>query len=267
MRNITFMTYCDGVVVYKDFESSLIKEMQQLGYTTEEIQEIMKELTLVAVETMQDTSTCLATSFQLVDTQDAEIWELGTKALMDGLEKQNTSHDFIKTGNHNGIYYYKVSGRHSIKAFFDDANLANSIISIIISQSLTRSLVDESAFSFESIQKLINSIIKHHNIGYSAQEILSDVDSSIYYPGARILTDYECDNLDAIDELSRKANTLENDNRIVNAQLERERNTNAKLMAALNEHLSEIDRLTILKAIGWQLHQEDLEKLIQAKKQ
>ena len=33
-----------------------------------------------------------------------------------------------------------------------------------------------------------------------------------------------------------------------------------------NYLLSEIDRLTILKAIGWQLRQEDLEKLIQAKK-
>lgn len=267
MRNITFMTYCDGVQVYKDFEVSLIKELQKLGYSNEEIKEIMQEVVLVAVETMQDTSVCLATSFQLVDTQDKEIWELGTKALIDGLEKQNTNHDFIRTGNHHGIYYYNGSGNHSIKAFFEYGNLANSIISIIVSQSLTRSINHNNDFSFETVQKMINSIIKHHNLGYTPQEILSDVDSSLDYLGARRLSDFECEHLDIIDELSRKANTLENDNRVIKSQLATERKNNDKLMKAINENLSEIERLTILRAIGWQLNSEDLEKLVQAKKQ
>lgn len=267
MRNITFMTYCDGVRIYKDFEISLVKSLQELKYSNDEIKEIMQELVLVAVETMQDTSTCLATSFQLVDTQDTEIWELGTKALIDGLEKQNTNHDFIRTGNHHGIYYYNGSGSHSIKAFFQTGNLANSIISIIVSQSLTRSIKHNNEFSFESVQKMINSIIKHHNLGYTPQEILSDVDSNLDYPGARVLSDFECEHLDIIDELSKKANTLENDNRVTKSQLAIERKNNDKLMRAINENLSEIDRLTILRAIGWQLNSEDLEKLVQAKKQ
>ena len=38
-------------------------------------------------------------------------------------------------------------------------------------------------------------------------------------------------------------------------------------MRAINENLSEIDRLTILRTIGWQLNSEDLEKLVQLKKQ
>lgn len=267
MRNITFMTYCDGIHVYKDFEVSLVKELQKLGYTNDEIKEIFKELSLIAVETMQDTSTCLATSFQLVDTQDTEIWEIGTKTLIDGLEKQNTNHDFIRTGIHNGIYYYNGNGNHSIKAFFENGNLANSVISIIVSQSLTRSIDKSTEFSFELIQKVINSMIKHYNLGYSSQAILNDIDSCINYPGARILSDFECDNLDIIDELSRKANTLENDNRVTKSQLANEKLQNSKLMKAINDNLSEIDRLTILRAIGWQLHEEDLEKLVQAKKQ
>lgn len=267
MRNITFMTYCDGVQLYKDFEISLTKCLQQLEYTSAEIKEIMQELVLVAVETMQDISLCLATSFQLVDTQDKEIWELGTKALIDGLEKQNTNHDFIRIGNHHGIYYYNGSGRHSIKEFFEFNNLANSIISTIVSQSLTRSIKHSNEFSFEFIQKMINSIIKHYNLGYTPQEILNDIDSNLDYPGARVLSDFECEHLDIIDELSRKVNTLENDNRIVKSQLATEKKNNDKLMKAINEHLSDIDRLTILRAIGWQLNSQDLEKLVQLKKQ
>lgn len=267
MRNITIMTYCDGIHVYKDFEVSLVKELQKIGYTNTEIQELFKELSLIAVETMQDTASVLATSFQLVDTQDTEIWELGTKALIEGLEKQNTNHDFIRIGNHNGIYYYNGTGNHSIKAYFNENNLANSIISVIVSQSLSRSIDKNREFSFEAIQKIINTIIKHHNLGYTPQEILTNVDSSLYYPGARVLSDFECDNLDVIDELARKANNLENDNRVTKSQLATERQNNNKLMKAINENLSKIDRLTILKAIGWQLHEEELEELVKAKKQ
>ena len=92
-------------------------------------------------------------------------------------------------------------------------------------------------------------------------------DSNLDYPGARVLSDFECEHLDIIDDLSRKVNTLENDNRVTKSQLAIERKNNDKLMRAINENLSEIDRLTILRAIGWQLNSEDLEKLVQAKKQ
>ena len=62
-------------------------------------------------------------------------------------------------------------------------------------------------------------------------------------------------------------NLVENDNRVTKSQLANEKLQNSKLMKAINDNLSEIDRLTILRAIGWQLHEEDLEKLVQAKKQ
>lgn len=269
MRNITFMTYCNGTLTYFDFENKLISMMQELGYSNAEIKSIIKELAVVSVLTMQDTSKCLATSFQLVDVNDPEIYEEATPSLIDGLAKQNTNHDFIQTGNNNGIYYFNGSGKHSIKAFFEDDYLPHAMISAIVSQCLTRSIDKHHEFSFDNMQEMIQSIINHHNVGYTPDEIMKDLDEQIDYPGARKLTSYECEYLDIIDELSKKANNFENDNRLLRQANERQRENYDKLENAIRSTVSEIDYIRIFRQIGYQFSSEDLKKLedfVQAKK-
>ena len=238
MRNITIMTYCDGTLEYLALEEKLINMMQELGYSTSEIKSIIKELALVSVLTMRDTSKCLATSFQLVDVKDTEIYEEATPSLIDSLERQSTNHDFIKTGNNNGIYYFNGSGHHSIKAFFDDDYLPHAMIAAIVSQCLTRSIDKHHEFSFDNMQEMIESIINHYSVGYTANEILADLDDQIDYPGAHKLSDYECEYLNVIDSVCRKANNSENDNRLLRSTSTRQRENYDKLEEAIKSTVS-----------------------------
>lgn len=264
MRNITIMTYCDGTFAYLDLENKLINMMQELGYSETEIKTILNELALVSVLTMIDTSKCLATSFQLVDVNDNEIYEEATPSLIDSLERQYTSHDFIQTGDNNGIYYFDGSGKHSIKAFFDDDYLPHVMISAIISQCLTRSIDKHHEFSFDNMVEMINSIINHHKVGYTPNEIMADLDDQIIYPGARKLSNYECEYLDIIDELSRKANNLDNDNRLLHQANKKQRENYDKLEVAVRNTVSEVDYIRIFRQVGYQFSSEDLQKLEKA---
>lgn len=49
IRNINFITYCDGAKIYKRIEEILEKRMPELRYTTEEIDLILSQISLAAV--------------------------------------------------------------------------------------------------------------------------------------------------------------------------------------------------------------------------
>lgn len=265
MRNITIMSYCDGTIVYSNFESRLVSLMQELGYTDREITEILSELALIGVLTMRDTSKCLATTFQIVDVNDSEIFDEATPKLINSLDRQQTNHDFIQIGNNNGMYYFKGSGEHSIKTFFKNDYLPHAMMSAIVSQCLTRSIDSNHDFNFSNMQRMINSIINHHNVGFTPDEILYDLDAQINYPDARKLSDAECELLDTIDELSRKANNFENDNHVLKSANTTQNEKYKKLEEAVKSTVSETDYMIILQKIGYQFSQEELKKLEETK--
>ena len=53
------------------------------------------------------------------------------------------------------------------------------MISAIVSQCLTRSIDKHHEFSFDNMQEMIQSIINHHNVGYTPDEIMKDLDEQI----------------------------------------------------------------------------------------
>lgn len=49
MRNITFVTYCNGALVFKKIENKLEQKMSSLGYTSSEIGLILSQICLAAI--------------------------------------------------------------------------------------------------------------------------------------------------------------------------------------------------------------------------
>lgn len=261
MHNLTIMTYCDGILEYFVLEETLTNLMQEIGYTSLEIKEILQELTIIGVLTMRDMANCLATSFQIVDVNDNEIFDEATPSLIESLQKQETNHDFIKTSDNSGIYYFNGNGEHSIKSLFKDNYLPHALIVAIVSQSLTRSIDKRHEFSFDNMQEMIASIINHYQVGYAPNEILKDLDEQIYYPGSRKLSNFECEYLDIIDELSRKTKNYENDIKILKSHKARLEESYQRLESATKSTVSELEYMLILQKTGYQFSQEDLDKI------
>lgn len=261
MHNLTIMTYCDGILEYFVLEETLTNLMQEIGYTSLEIKEILQELTIIGVLTMRDMANCLATSFQIVDVNDNEIFDEATPSLIESLQKQETNHDFIKTSDNSGIYYFNGNGEHSIKSLFKDNYLPHALIVAIVSQSLTRSIDKRHEFSFDNMQEMIASIINHYQVGYAPNEILKDLDEQIYYPGSRKLSNFECEYLDIIDELSRKTKNYENDIKILKSHKARLEESYQRLEIATKSTVSELEYMLILQKTGYQFSQEDLDKI------
>lgn len=261
MHNLTIMTYCDGILEYFALEETLTNLMQEIGYTSLEIKEILQELTIIGVLTMRDMANCLATSFQIVDVNDNEIFDEATPSLIESLQKQETNHDFIKTSDNSGIYYFNGNGEHSIKSLFKDNYLPHALIVAIVSQSLTRSIDKRHEFSFDNMQEMIASIINHYQVGYTPNEILKDLDEQIYYPGSRKLSNFECEYLDIIDELSKKTKNYENDIKILKSHKARLEECYQRLESATKSTVSEMEYMLILQKTGYQFSQEDLDKI------
>lgn len=261
MHNLTIMTYCDGILEYFALEETLTNLMQEIGYTSLEIKEILQELTIIGVLTMRDMANCLATSFQIVDVNDNEIFDEATPSLIESLQKQETDHDFIKTSDNSGIYYFNGNSEHSIKSLFKDNYLPHALIVAIVSQSLTRSIDKRHEFSFDNMQEMIASIINHYQVGYTPNEILKDLDEQIYYPGSRKLSNFECEYLDIIDELSKKTKNYENDIKILKSHKARLEESYQRLESATKSTVSELEYMLILQKTGYQFSQEDLDKI------
>lgn len=67
------MTYCDGTEMYCKVENRIIQKLLSDGYLQKDIDDIISQISLVAIGTMVDTTILRANTVTFIDVNDTEI--------------------------------------------------------------------------------------------------------------------------------------------------------------------------------------------------
>lgn len=168
MRNITFVTYCNGAIVFKKIEDKLTNKMQELGYTQSEISLILSQI-------------CIAAISGLV------IKKKGTKALAitfgdvldSDFEKNKNIFNDNENIKENGYIQYQDSigfgiigdGDHSFKKHMTENPVLSEKIKIFLNTSLDNAIYNKNEeiiepITYEKIEDAFNysNNIKHKSL-------------------------------------------------------------------------------------------------------
>lgn len=185
-RNINIMTYCDGTITYEGIEEYLTERLEKDGYSSEDINDILSQICVVALETMANTDSLKATTVKLVDVNDNEISTEETDKYIQSLEssKRNSLFGYL-TRKNNLLYIYNGNGRHSLKEFFSNKNFAKPVLCGVISKILELSIQNSQSDGLVSITPymIFEMIKKYSNESKSIPELLDELDKEISYGG------------------------------------------------------------------------------------
>ena len=123
VRNVNFLTYCDGIQIYKKIENLLSHKMQYLGYTTEEIKQILSQICLAAVSTDKTKDSIYATTIMFNDKNDSSI---------NGNLKEEESNNLFVLIDGFINFVIDADGKHDFNKYMkDDFNISSAIKSFL----------------------------------------------------------------------------------------------------------------------------------------
>lgn len=211
-RNINILTYCDGTRTYSDAEKLLQERMKGLGYSKEEQQEILSQISLTSLASIEDTSKLCATSLNIIDVNDQELNTPFLEKLKAILLKNNTKEQIATYHDGSAIFFYEKDGYHSLKNFLQNNNPMKLAASINVVSSLQNSLINKTRDELLPLQlkKQQEKIRNLSNIDKkTVEDKLEDFDKSIDYPSAKRYSSSELTLFSEIDTLCREKINLE----------------------------------------------------------
>jgi len=130
MRNINFMSYCNGVNVIKDIEEILRNRMTELGYTIEQINEIIAQMCVCAISTDKLYGNEAATYISVRDINDKELANYSERAKEQ--VKQDGGIGIYQINDNEVMYLVDGNGKHSLDKYVqDDTSLSIGIASVL----------------------------------------------------------------------------------------------------------------------------------------
>jgi len=158
MRNITFVTYCNGTIVFKKIEDKLDKKMKELGYTKSEISLILSQICLAAISGLvikKKGTNALAITFG--DVLDSDF------------EKNKDIFNNNEAITENGYIQYQGSigfgiigdGDHSFKKHITENEVLSKKIKIFLNTSLDNAIYNQDEeiiepLTYEKIEDAFN---------------------------------------------------------------------------------------------------------------
>lgn len=159
IRNITFITYCNGAILFKRIEAKLSQKMLDIGYTNSEIGMILSQICHAAISgTVIKRNQTKTLTISFGDVLDIEFNK--DKELIQRIDTNNGS--FIQYDSSIG-YGIIGNGEHSFKKHMTENKLLSSKIKIFLETSLENALYNHKNNMINPItyQKIDEGFAKH----------------------------------------------------------------------------------------------------------
>lgn len=250
-RKMNLMTYCDGTVTYKKIEARLEEKLKNIGYSEEEINSILSQVSLTAIGTMTDTSNLKATTVTFIDVNDEEISTNLTPAYINRLEEQRSKSAFGTLGR-NTIYVYDGTGNHSLKEYFMDDRIVKPAVCSVVSHFLEDSIASTKGEKKAPLakQNAINQLRVYADETKSPSSLLEILDTTLSYDDTKRYTPSEALIRNELEKAYKELQKTKKD-------LEREKTTTQKLttqvdlvIKGVQEHSSETTFYQIMVPAG-----------------
>lgn len=247
-RRINIMTYCDGTFTYSMVEKRLISKLQYDGYSIEDIESILSQVSLTCISTMVELSNIKASTVGFIDVNDEEIATERTARYQNILQEKNKRALFGHLGRSNNlIYIFKGSGKHSLKEYFNDDTTVKVAISAILGSFLESSVENEK--SKELIPLYMRDIVKllkyFGDENKKPADLLNTLDSILSYDNAPKYTREEAKLRQELNASYMDYNNL----RIKQKSIENQRNNLLKKIDALIKGIRTYSSETTMRQI------------------
>lgn len=257
-RNINILTYCNGTETYLEAEKQTKKRMEELGYSQEEQNNILSQISVVAIATMSDVSEINASCTTFIDVNDSEIWTPLIESLQERLEDGQKKIDQLPISLTSKICYFNGSGTHSIKEYLLDSSLAKAPICISIICSLNNSLHNKKQTEKHPYQQdnmFFNTTLHYYNkMKISPEEIIKRLDKSVEYEGVTPKSQEVIELLNHQDSLCKTMYYLQQENEYLR---KKEKITSDKLDSLVSTMSDTLPKDTyydiLVKGIGFQI--------------
>lgn len=271
MRNINIMTYCNGTETYLIAEEKLQKKMTALGYTEQEQKEILSQISLTTIGTMQNTSEIKATCINFMDTMDEEVMTPISQRLQKWLEETNQKKALISITENSAIFCFSGSGNHALREYFENDCLAKLPISILICSSLNNGIYNQKAADFmplmySDVENIIDSeVLSEEEI--TQEEQLKRFDNQLNYVDAKKFSKEEISLLNEIDILCKEKQKVDKQNQTLKTDLSRSKEKYQGLEDAVKQNTNLETYYKILEqGTGYQIPVSVSEEIKESKK-
>jgi len=270
-RKINLMTYCDGTQTYKNIELRLIDKLKNNNISDENIKEIIRQISVVAIGTMVNTSDLLATIVTFVDVNDTEISTEQTVLYKNMLaERQQRSLFGVVRNSNNILYVYDGTGKHSLKEYFEDRTIVKPAVCSVVSRIIENAILNtnQNELISLSLEELIEKL-KIYGIETETILLMEKLDQTISYDNSPKYTLEEIRLRQQLDrtykELQKTKMRLESSER----ELQRKNDAISSVIEKVRKYSSDITFYQILVSAGlWQapmgtdVFQEDSDRAI-----
>lgn len=257
-RNINVLTFCNGTETYIELEKIVKQRMQELGYSLEEQKDILKQISVTAIETMADTSNIDATCSTFIDVNDTEIWTPVSEKMQQKLEEEQKQIIQIPLSENKRLYYFTGEGTHSIKEYLEDESPIKVPICAHVVSSLNNSiynkkkkdhipLISDDSFYNTLIQQLNNNTI-------NKEEAIEIFDNNVEYDGVVKKPSETLAILNELDSAYKMINALEKNNTYLQESLKESHTSFEKLVNTVEKKVPEDTYYEILvEGTGFQM--------------
>jgi len=259
-RNINIVTYCDGTFKADKIEKYLYGRLQEIGYSLEEVNEIIRQIALVPIATDRVKGTEKMSVFSFKDVNDLEVLSEIDVPFYEGHDQTM----FLGLSPNVFSYLYKGDGEHDLKKYAYEEDVL-AYISFVVSAILENSVENSRNNGFVPLNmaQLFRRVKEFHEMGLTKEQILEQLDQSLSYAGSPRLTKREALLLDKLDLSFDKIKKVSTDLGYVEQQSQSQSKQLLSLQKAIKENCTDINTLRILlEGIGWQVSKEQLEEIM-----
>lgn len=182
MRNINFMSYCNGVNVIKDIEEILRNRMIELGYTNEQINDIVAQMCVCAISTDQLYGKEVATYISVRDINDEQLANYSERAKEQ--VRQDGGVGIYQINDNEVMYLVDGNGQHSLDKYVQDDTSLSIGIASVLNRAVRNSMLNsqnQSGFkpiTTEELLEVVTEVFKDAKKGRTKAELLTKIRTS-----------------------------------------------------------------------------------------
>ena len=201
-RNINIFSFDTGTEIYLKVEKLLYNKLKKLDFNKEEIEKILRQITLVSLGSKEKLDKTYSTTVSFIDTNDKYCKTNEFNNYQKVMIEKSIDSMYFYWGNNNTILYPFIStGEHYSKKYLEDYSPAKSAISSTVSSNLFNSIYNNSHNTTDMSRDVnIDQLYYYGSNIYSNEKKIKLLDQSIIYENAIKFTEEEANlrtNLDS----------------------------------------------------------------------
>lgn len=259
-RRINFMTYCNGTLTYAEIENRLKEKLEKDGYTEQDTNDILSQVSLTAIGTEVNTKDLSATTVAFIDVNDTELEDIEMNNNVQNYKKHLENNNFKSHFGYNDkennlLYVYEGTGEHYMKDYMSDENIAKPAISAVVSKFLQNSIDNENKPELIELsnKQPLDMLLTYGNSEKNTKERLDELDKSLDYNGASKYTEGELKLRKELDLFCKKSEQLKIQNERNKKELATSKVLLDNVQKSVEQYSSETGFYQILCSAGmWQ---------------